>query len=147
MKSDMAFKKIIIIFIVLLFVPLMGLAQEIHGTLEMGTDLESMNSYVDFDISLDFRMWVLDISIFGGFEVWYIPDDFPYNSPFMDIYTIGCKVGYKTLYVELQHWCSHQVVSFPFKKRLYTIYPHPFSCFFNGLPVLFLKTFPFLSTK
>lgn len=110
-------KKMIMIFIILLLIPLMGIAQEIHGNLELGTDLESMNSYVDFDVSLDFRLWVLDNSIFGGFEVWYIPVDFPYNSPFMDIYTIGCKVGYKIFYIELQHWCSHQVVSFPFKER------------------------------
>lgn len=109
----------ILLIIVILLLPINLMAQEIHGNFEIGQQASTINCYAKLNVSFDHKIWIFDNSLFGGMEVWYLYDE-PYSHPFMDIYTLGYRIQYKIFYIELQHWCSHEVISDPpgiFKQR------------------------------
>lgn len=104
---------LIVFMFCMILLPLKIEAQEIHGNFESGVEADTGKGYSVINISFDFPVWVIDNSIYGGYETWFYWGELfqSYSRPYADLYKFGYKITYKNIYLNLQHICSHPVAS------------------------------------
>lgn len=103
---------ILVTLLLLIFIPMLADAGEIHGNVELGRDPETPNAYVEINLQYE-HTWLKSLtgSLFGGTECWFRTDLWV-NYPFLNIYKIGYRLTYKdSLYIEWKHSCPHAVYS------------------------------------
>ena len=106
-------KMLFILVIAILFIPLTALA-EIHGSFEVGRDIEHPEAYAKVDLDYSFPIWTLTTHIYGGWETWLQTgiDGLPYAIMY-DTYLVGLKIDIGDIYVNIHHWCSHPLWTNP----------------------------------
>lgn len=79
---------------------------EIKGFIESGKDISDNVFYSEMQIGYNYKWFYL----YGNQITWF---EFNNNSgqPFRDIYTIGFDFKFENIIFNIQHFCSHQVVS------------------------------------
>lgn len=99
-------KKIIII---LLFIPSVCFS-EIKGFIESGKDLNDNIYYVELQIGYIFKPFNFTFYPYGNEITWFENEKLNGN-PFRNIYTVGSDFKYLDFVFNIQHFCSHQVIS------------------------------------
>lgn len=116
-------KKWIIVFLIIsnnLYAGI-GLRLEIGNTVQYGSsryfkDIPAYKQYYsDTFIFYDFK-YGLNHRIYSGLKCWFIKNDNFSNSPFRQIYTMGYKMQYGKVFLNLKHFCDHAVYSSNLKK-------------------------------
>lgn len=83
---------------------------EIKGFIETGKDIDSNVAYTEMQIGYIFRPFNFIFYPYGNQITWYEIENNRGN-PFRDIYTVGADFKYLDLTFNVQHFCSHRVVS------------------------------------
>lgn len=83
---------------------------EIKGHIETGKDIESNVAYTELQIGYVFKPYDFIFYPYGNQITWYTLEN-GRGDPFRDIYTIGAEFKYLDLTFDIQHFCSHQVIS------------------------------------
>ena len=93
---------------------------EIHGSFEVGRDIDRPETYAKVDLDYSFPVWMLTTHIYGGWETWLQTgtDGLPYTMIY-DRYLVGLKIDIGDIYINVHHWCSHPLWSDP-PHRIYT---------------------------
>ncbi len=105
-----------IILLILLFYPVILFA-DIHGKLEIGNVIENdklqLSDIAYIEIEIEYLIdWIIDLSFYGSWLTWFEHQDGKIiKAPFQDIYTIGGKISRNNIYIGIEHFCSHPVIS------------------------------------
>lgn len=92
--------------IVLLFCCASTFAIEPHGEFHVGVEPESNNAYTY--VLLEFVQG--PVMLYGSWRTWF-EFNFPSAYPFRDIYTVGARVNWNNVFLDIQHFCNHPVWS------------------------------------
>jgi hypothetical protein len=95
----------------LLLIPTSLFSAEIHGFVEIGRENFHERFYTDMEIRVEFNIYSLENTIYGGNQIWATLESKPYGSPFLDIYRIGYKAQIDKYYIKIEHSCGHPVWS------------------------------------
>ena len=104
------------IMILILMICTVSLFAEINGKLEIGNVIKpgliiSDIAYTEIEIEYLFN-WIIDLSFYGGWLTWFEHQDGKIaKAPFQDIYTIGGEISKGNIYIGIEHFCSHPVIS------------------------------------
>lgn len=101
---------IIIILFIIFLIPLTVFGAEVHGFIEVGRENFHERFYTDMEISLNFNIYSLHNTVYGGNQIWATIDK-PKGAPFLDIYRVGYKVQIDQYYLKIEHSCGHPVYS------------------------------------
>jgi len=98
---------------------------EVHGSFEVGRDIDRPEAYAKVDLDYSFPVVALTIHIYGGWETWLQTgtDGLPYTMMY-DVLLTGLKVDIDDIYVDVHHWCSHPLWSNPPYKGNTNVYIH-----------------------
>lgn len=99
-------KKIITLFLI---IPSICFSQ-VKGFIETGKDIDSDSAYVEMQIGYIFKPYDFILYPYGNSITWYSIEDYRGN-PFRNIYTVGTDLKYSDLTFNVQHFCSHRVVT------------------------------------
>lgn len=85
----------------------------IGGETELGTDVESYNSFFDLELNLNVYFWKCKWTTYAGNRVWFVLD-FPADKlvtgyPFRNIYFYGTRFNIAGFFIDYQHFCNHPV--------------------------------------
>jgi len=98
-------------FIFILFVFYYSICfSEIKGYIETGKDISTNIGYTELQIGYVFKPFNFIFYPYGNQITWYTLENGSGN-PFRNIYTIGAELKYLNLTFDIQHFCSHKVVS------------------------------------
>ncbi len=100
-----------LIIILLVLIPIAGFSAEVHGFVEIGRENFHERFYTDMEIRLEFDIYSLKNTIYGGNQIWATLVNKPFGSPFLDIYRIGYKLQINRYYAKIEHSCGHPVWS------------------------------------
>ncbi len=93
------------IWILLLLTSPLG-ALETHGEFRVGHDVDSLNAFTYVRIELV----QAPMTLYGSWRTWF-EFDFPTGHPFRDIYTVGLRLDWRNLFLDVNHFCNHPVYS------------------------------------
>jgi len=98
---------------------------EMHGSFEVGRDVDRPEAYAKVDLDYSFPVVALTIHIYGGWETWLQTgiDGLPYTMMY-DILLTGLKIDIDDIYIDVHHWCSHPLWSNPPYKGSTSVYIH-----------------------
>ena len=93
-----------ILLFLLITAPLVAL--ETHGEFRAGHDVESPTAFTYI------RLEVVQapITLYGSWRTWFEFDP-PTGNPFRDIYTVSAEIAWGDLFLDLNHFCNHPVLS------------------------------------
>ncbi len=79
---------------------------DIHGEFQVGHDVESPNAfaYVYLEVTQTPAM------LYGSWRTWFELESL-WGTPFRDIYELGLQLSWRSLFVDLNHFCNHPVWS------------------------------------
>ncbi len=83
-------------------------ALETHGEFRVGSDVSSANSFTY--VLLEFVQG--PVTLYGSWRTWFEFDlDYASGYPFRDIYTVGVRLDWRNLFLDVNHFCNHPVYS------------------------------------
>ena len=103
--------KLLIIVITFLLIASVGIAGEMHGSVELGQDVKWSLTFVDVQLNYSFDIWIFDTSIFGGVITYFDTEGIIPVAMKRSIYPIGCLVQYENFYFKIKHFCNHPTIS------------------------------------
>lgn len=84
----------------------------LSGEVELGSDVDSYNSFADVNAAFNLYFWKCKISLYGGNLCWLQMDwQKPSGYPFREIYTYGARFNIAGFFINYQHFCNHPVKS------------------------------------
>lgn len=102
-------KKIIILLILFVGSAVGIQAVELHGFFDVGYERFENTWITEIEIRLE-QHFIIDHTIYGGQTVLFKRDDLN-GKPYNDVYGIGYRAQHKNIYLEIEHFCSHKVIS------------------------------------
>ena len=101
--------KIICLLLIITF----PVSADIHGSFEIGKDLDEDIAVAAIDLSVDIQIWQLVWTIYGGWDTWFFInwESIIGQGPFRDIYEIGTRIQWKFIYIDWNYFCNHAVYS------------------------------------
>jgi len=113
-KGAKQMKKALVLCVLIIFMafPAHALKITVAGKVEMGTDIESYNAFLDVDLGLNIYFWKCRNYTYGGSRTWFVPDWNELSGyPFREIYYCGNRFYIAGFFVDFKHFCNHAVKS------------------------------------
>lgn len=84
----------------------------VSGEVELGTDVESYNTFLDVDLGFNFYFWKCHNYTYVGSRTWFVADWQGLSGyPYREIYYYGNRFYVAGFFIDVQHFCNHPVYS------------------------------------
>ena len=100
----------ILLVMVLLFIPLSAIA-EMHGSIDIGQDVQWNISFVDLELNYSFDVWIFNTSIFGGVITYFETEYFIPRIMRRSIFPLGLQINYQDFFIKGKWFCSHPTIN------------------------------------
>jgi hypothetical protein len=106
-------KKILLIIALLFAIPIYAETRlTIGGEVQLGSDIESYNSFASIELNFNLYFWKCKNSVYGGYTTWFVMNWNEFSGhPFRDIYHVGNRFSIYGFFIDVKHFCNHPVVS------------------------------------
>jgi len=103
--------KLLIIVITFLLIASVGIAGEMHGSVELGQDVKWSLTFVDVQLNYSFDIWIFDTSIFGGVITYFETEYFIPRIMRRSIFPLGLQINYQDFFIRGKWFCSHPTIN------------------------------------
>lgn len=86
------------------------LCAEVHGYLQLDKAVDSQIAIAETEVQLWLGKGDLKNELYGGWQTWLLSNNLR-GYPFRDMYWLGNRLHYKRYYLEINHYCVHEVYS------------------------------------
>ncbi len=104
--------------LILLFIIALPLSAQVHGTADIGKNLDKGWYFTEINLEYSFNLWEVENDIYAGVKTFFLIDNFPWVSDLLrSIYTVGYELSYSIFYFGIDHFCSHPTISNYYEHR------------------------------
>ena len=105
------------LLVLIMLVPFKSSGAELHGYAEIGNDIVNEHWFTEINIDFSF-LFLLRHNIYATQTVLFDQEKTS-GRPFRDIYTVGYGISHRWFFANIEHWCSHPVISYGNEQYLY----------------------------